>query len=40
MLVGLASAPEAPVEAVEGAATLPEAPGAETLEAMVSEAVV
>ena len=37
MLVGLASAPEAPVEAVEVAATVPEAPGAEKLEAEVSE---
>ncbi len=38
-LVGLASAPEAPVEAVEVAATVPEAPGAEKLEAEVSEVV-
>ena len=34
------SAPEAPVEAVEVAATLPEALGAETLKATVPEAMV
>ena len=36
MLVGLASAPESPVEAVEVVATMPEAPGAEQLKAEVS----
>ena len=39
MLGGLASVPEAPVEAVEVVATEPEAPGAEVLKAVVSEAV-
>ena len=37
MLVGLASPPEVPVEAVQVAVTVPEAPGAEKLE--VSEVV-
>ena len=37
--MGLASAPEAPVEAVEVVATLPEAPGAEKLKVAVSEVV-
>ena len=38
---GLASAPEAPVEAVEVVATVPEEPGAEKLKAEVSgEAVL
>ena len=40
MLAGLASVPEAPVEAVEVVATEPEAPGAEVLKAVVSEAAV
>ena len=40
MLVGLASVPEAPVEAVEVVATEPEAPGAEVLKVVVSEAAV
>ena len=41
MLAGLASAPEAPVEAVEVVATVPEEPGAEKLQAEVSgEAVL
>ena len=40
MLAGLESAPEALVEVVEVAATLPEALGAETLKATVSEAMV
>ena len=41
MLEGLASAPEAPVEAVEVVATVPEEPGAEKLKAEVSgEAVL
>ena len=40
MLAGLVSAPEALVEVVEVAATLPEALGAETLKATVSEAMV
>ena len=39
MLVGLASAPEAPVEAVEVAATVPEAPGAEKLKAALKPGV-
>ena len=40
MLAGLASVPEAPVEAVEVVATEPEAPGAEVLKAVVSEVAV
>ena len=40
MLAGLASVPEAPVEAVEVVVILPEAPGSEVLKATVSEAVV
>ena len=40
MLAGLVSVPEALVEVVEVAATLPEALGAETLKATVSEAMV
>ena len=40
MLAGLASVPEAPVEAVEVVGTEPEAPGAEVLKAVVSEAAV
>ena len=40
MLAGLASAPEAPVEAVEFVATMLEAPGAEQLKVEMSEEVV
>ena len=40
MLAGLASVPEAPVEAVEVVATEPEAPGAEVLKAVVWEVAV